>query len=117
MRETGRAGAGMAEPPRHHVLPQEYRGWFEQRGFEGAMDIAQFCVRLEAEKHQAIHGGGNWRLGRTWPGAWNRMLRDALQRTERRAGRMLTRNEILDIVAENMRRYSIPMKFVSGRGQ
>src|SRR6185312_8636615 len=38
MRETGKAGAGMAEPPRHHVLPDEYREWFEKRGFTGAMD-------------------------------------------------------------------------------
>ena len=65
MHETGRAGAGMSEAPRHHVLPKEHRAWFEQRGFKGAMDIDQFCVRLEQAHHQAIHGGGNWRLGRT----------------------------------------------------
>ncbi len=47
MRETGKAGAGMAEPPKHHVLPNEYREWFEQRGFTGDMDIDQFCVQLE----------------------------------------------------------------------
>ena len=65
MHETGRAGAGMSEPPKHHVLPQEHREWFEQRGFTGDMDIDQFCVRLEQAHHEAIHGGGNWRLGRT----------------------------------------------------
>ncbi|HYO69534.1 MAG TPA: DUF2380 domain-containing protein, partial [Archangium sp.] len=44
MHVTGRTGAGMAEPPRHHVLPQEFREWFEQRGFTGDMKIDQFCV-------------------------------------------------------------------------
>ena len=46
MHETGRAGAGMAEPPRHHVMPKEFREWFEKRGFTGEMDIDQFCVGL-----------------------------------------------------------------------
>ena len=74
MRVTGRAGAGMAEPPEHHVLPQEFREWFEKRGFTGDMSIDQFCVRMEQASHQAIHGGGDWRLGRKWPGEWNQMV-------------------------------------------
>ncbi|WP_371823454.1 DUF2380 domain-containing protein [Myxococcus sp. CA056] len=114
MQVTGRAGAGMSEAPRHHVMPKEHREWFEQRGFKGDMDIDQFCVRLEKSQHEAIHGGGNWKLGRTWPGEWNRMIMDALQRAERRDGQMLTRNTILRIVAENMKRYDIPMKFTKG---
>jgi hypothetical protein len=105
----------MAERPRHHVLPDEFREWFEKRGFTGAMSIDKFCVELEMAKHQAIHGGGNWRLGRIWPDEWNRMIMDVLQRAERRAGRTLTRNEILDIVVREMRRYKIPMNFTSGR--
>ena len=39
----------------------------------------------------------------------------ALSKAEREAGRMLTRNEILDIVAEYMRRNDIPMNFIPGR--
>jgi hypothetical protein len=39
MRVTGKAGAGMSEPPKHHVLPDEHRAWFEERGFKGDMDI------------------------------------------------------------------------------
>ncbi|NMO20587.1 DUF2380 domain-containing protein [Pyxidicoccus fallax] len=115
MHETGRAGAGMSEAPRHHVLPREHREWFEQRGFTGAMDIDQFCVRLEAAQHQAIHGGGNWRLGRTWPGEWNRMIMEALREAEAEAGRKLTRNNILNIVAERMKFYDVPMSFTPGR--
>jgi hypothetical protein len=117
MRVTGRAGAGMAEPPRHHVLPNEFREWFEKRGFTGDMDIDQFCVKLEQAHHQAIHGGGNWKLGRTWPGEWNRMIMSRLREAEVLAGRMLTRNEILEIVAKNMRDYRIPMNFIRWRAR
>ncbi|AKJ07803.1 Hypothetical protein AA314_09429 [Archangium gephyra] len=117
MRETGRTGAGMAAPPRHHVLPQEFREWFEQRGFTGDMRIDQFCVGLEQASHQAIHGGGNWRLGRTWPGEWNQMIMKALQKAETRAGQMLTPREILKVVAEYMKDYGIPVTFTSCSGR
>jgi hypothetical protein len=115
MHETGKAGAGMAEPPKHHVLPQEHRAWFEQRGFTGDMNIDRFCVRLEPAHHQAIHGGGNWRMGRMWPEEWNQMIMRVLRKSESEAGQMLTRNEVLKIVARNMKSYDIPMNFTSGR--
>ncbi|RKH29013.1 DUF2380 domain-containing protein [Corallococcus sp. CA041A] len=114
MRETGRAGAGMSDAPRHHVMPREHREWFEKRGFKGAMDIDQFCVRLERSHHEAIHGGGDWRLGRTWPGEWNQLIMKALRKAEVEAGKRLTRNEVLDIVADWMRTYDISMNFVRG---
>ena len=117
MRVTGRAWAGMAEPPRHHVLPKEFREWSEKRGFTGDMDIDQLCVKLEQAHHQAIHGGGNWKLGCTWHGEWNRMIMNRLREAEVLAGRMLTRNEILEIVAKNMRDYRIPMKFIRWRAR
>jgi hypothetical protein len=116
MHETGRAGAGMAKPPEHHVLPREFREWFEKRGFTGAMSIDQFCVRLERASHEAIHGGGNWKLGRTWPGEWNRMIMKALLDAETKAGRTLTQTEILKNVAKRMRDYKIPMNFIPWRG-
>ncbi|RKH15353.1 DUF2380 domain-containing protein [Corallococcus sp. CA053C] len=117
MHETGRAGAGMSDAPRHHVLPQEHREWFEQRGFKGDMDIDQFCVRLEQAHHEAIHGGGNWKLGRTWPGEWNRMIMETLLDAEVEAGRMLTRNQVLDIVGERMKFYRVPITFTNGRSR
>ncbi|WP_375768885.1 TIGR02269 family lipoprotein [Archangium gephyra] len=116
MRVTDKAGAGMAEPPRHHVLPKEFREWFEKRGFTSEMDIDQFCVRLERAHHEAIHGGGDWKLGRTWPGEWNRMIMKALQDAESRLGRLLKRNEVLEIVAERMKAYYIPMSFIPWGG-
>ncbi|WP_237726509.1 DUF2380 domain-containing protein [Corallococcus coralloides] len=117
MHQTGRAGAGMSNAPKHHVLPQEHREWFERRGFKGDMDIDQFCVRLEQAHHEAIHGGGNWKLGRIWPGEWNQLIMRTLGDAEAKVGRMLTRNEILDIVAEVMDVYSVPMKFTAWRGR
>ncbi|WP_323383226.1 DUF2380 domain-containing protein [Myxococcus dinghuensis] len=114
MHVTGKAGAGMSEAPKHHVLPQEQREWFEQRGFKGDLDIDQFCVRLERSHHEAIHGGGNWRLGRTWPGEWNRMIMKVLRAAEGENGRRLTRNEILRLVAGYLKEYDIPMKFTKG---
>ncbi len=116
MRVTDRAGAGMAESPEHHVLPREFREWFEQRGFTGEMSIDHFCVRMERASHEAIHGGGDWRMGRKWPGEWNRMIMEALRRAETKAGRMLTPSEILETVAKRMKDYYIPMNFTLRRG-
>ncbi|NVJ10104.1 DUF2380 domain-containing protein [Myxococcus sp. AM001] len=117
MRVTGKAGAGMSEAPKHHVLPKEHREWFEARGFKGDMDIDQFCVRLEQAHHEAIHGGGNWKLGRMWPDEWSRRIMRALQDAEVSAGRPLTRNAILKIVGKNMKAYDIPMNFTPGRSR
>ncbi|WP_342394507.1 DUF2380 domain-containing protein [Myxococcus fulvus] len=117
MHVTGRAGAGMSEAPKHHVLPKEHREWFEQRGFKGDLDIDSFCVRLERSHHEAIHGGGNWKLGRMWPDEWNRRIMRTLNDAELAAGQPLTRNEVLSIVAENMKLYDIPMKFTKGRSR
>ncbi|MGZ3461260.1 MAG: DUF2380 domain-containing protein, partial [Archangium sp.] len=114
---TGRAGAGMAEPPQHHVLPREFREWFEKRGFTGEMDIDQFCVEMEQAKHEAIHGGGDWRLGRMWSGEWNRMIMRVLRGAEMATGRTLTQSEILNIVAANMKEYGVPMNFTPWRGR
>jgi hypothetical protein len=117
MRVTGKAGAGMAEPPEHHVLPQQFREWFEKRGFTGEMSIDHFCVKLEQASHEAIHGGGNWRMGRQWPGEWNQLIMEALREAEVEAGRMLTRSEVLQTVAFHMKRYNLPMNFTSRRGR
>jgi hypothetical protein len=45
------------------------------------------------------------------------MLMEALYEAEVEAGRRLTRNAVLNIVAKRMKDYSIPMKFVSWRGR
>jgi hypothetical protein len=78
---------------------------------------AIFCVELEQAHHEAIHGGGDWKLGRTWAGEWNRMIMSNLRDAEMLAGRELTRAEILERVAFHMKRYDLPMKFSPWRGR
>jgi hypothetical protein len=77
MKVTNTTGAGAARAPRHHVLPQEHREFFEQRGFTGDLDIDNFTVELDAAQHQAQHGGGNWQMGRKWDGEWNRLVMES----------------------------------------
>jgi hypothetical protein len=45
------------------------------------------------------------------------MIMKALRDAEVEAGRMLTRNEVLDIVAESMEEYRISMNFIRWRGR
>jgi hypothetical protein len=117
VRETSRRGAGLTRPPRHHVLPQEHRKWFEERGFVGELDIDNFTVELEEAMHQAAHGGGNWRLGRTWPGEWNQRVMQRLMDREMAAGRLLRPDEILGHVRILMKEYRIDRPFVRYDGK
>jgi hypothetical protein len=115
MKVTSAAGAGASRTPRHHVLPQEERKFFEQRGFTGDLDIDNFCVELQAAEHQALHGGGNWRLGRAWSGEWNRLVMDRLRERERVLGR-LSVADIMEEVQELMKVREIAIRFVPFRG-
>ncbi len=45
------------------------------------------------------------------------MIMKVLRDAEIDAGRMLTRSEILKLVAKNMKNYKIPMNFTPWRGQ
>jgi hypothetical protein len=44
------------------------------------------------------------------------MIMKVLRDAETHAGRMLTRNEVLEIVAERMKDYNVPMNFIPWRG-
>ena len=107
VRETSRRAAGVARPVRHHVLPQEHRKWFEERGFVGKLDVDNFTIELEEAAHQALHGGGDWRLGRTWPGEWNQRMMQRLMDREMAAGHRLKPDEILAEVRILMKQYAI----------
>jgi RHS repeat-associated protein len=115
MHETGKSGAGMSEPPKHHVMPQEERAWFQKRGFKDELDIDNFTVQLSEAEHQAIHGGGSWRLGRSWTGEWNRRIMTRLNTAESALGRNLKSDEVFKIVLEEMDSYGIPANFVPYR--
>jgi len=99
----------------HHVFPQEpkLRSFFEERGFIGDRDIDNFCVEIDEATHEAIHGGGDWRLGRKeWEGEWNRrIMREVLDR-ERLYARKLTFEEVMDIGLTMLQERGLPTDFV-----
>jgi Domain of unknown function (DUF4157)/Predicted lipoprotein of unknown function (DUF2380) len=109
-----KAGAGMKAKPKHHVMPQEarLRSWFEERGFVGNESIDKYTVKLEGSKHEAIHGGGDYKLARKTGFDWNSQVMKALRAEEDRLGERLTRPEILAVVNRVMRKYGIRGKFV-----
>ena len=117
LREVGKVEAGMRAKPQHHVFPQEYRRFFEERGFIGDKSIDKFVVTLDESTHQAIHGGSNWKLARKeWTGEWNRMVMDTLKAKEVEKGSKLTFEEIKPIVENLMKRYGIPTSYKDYRG-
>jgi hypothetical protein len=95
-------------------LPQEHIDFFQQRGFAGR-DIDNFTLELDEAVHQAIHGGGDWRMGRQWAGEWNRAIMDHLRAAEARLGRELTRDEVIRETRRLMRRYGLTGRFVHFR--
>ena len=107
MSEVGTTEAGLASKPHHHIFPQEFRTWFEERGFTGEQDIDQFTVQMDESTHQAIHGGGDPRLGREWPGSWNNRIIDTLRGYETRLGRPLRFEEVFSIGEDLLRKYGI----------
>jgi hypothetical protein len=118
MKVTDTTGAGAARAPRHHVLPQEQRKFFEERGFKSDLDIDNFTVELETAHHQAQHGGGNWKLARQkWEGGeWNQLVKVTLERREKQLGRRMTVTEIIQRVELLMKDRGIPVRFVPYRG-
>jgi hypothetical protein len=115
MKVTNTTGAGAARSPRHHVLPQEHREFFEKRGFKGDLDIDNFTVELDTAHHQAQHGGGNWQKGRTWEREWNRLVMEKLRQDEQDLGRKLTVAEMMREVEWLMKDRGIPVRFLPYR--
>jgi hypothetical protein len=100
----------------HHVFGQELRSFFEERGFVGDRDIDNFCVEIERATHEAIHGGGDWRLGRKeWEGEWNRMVKATILEREELIARKLTYHEVLEVGVDLLERYELPTDFVPYR--
>jgi hypothetical protein len=101
------------------VLPsdeaQEYREFFESRGFKGDRSIDNFTIEMEESTHQAIHGGGNPWLGREWPAEWNRRIIDEVNAIEKELGRQLSFEETLSTGENLLREYGIQGDFVPFR--
>lgn len=89
-------------------MPQAKKAFFEERG----LDIEGFKIELKESTHQAIHGGGNWRLGRLWNGEWNNQIVNRILAAERLFQRGATPDEVKEIVLEMMREYRIEGDFV-----
>ena len=76
----------------------------------------EYSVELETAHHQAIHGGGNWKMGRGWIGEWNWVVMETLKKREGKLGRRMTATEILKEVELLMKEREIPIRFVPYRG-
>jgi hypothetical protein len=91
VRITNTTGAGAARPPRHHLLTQEYRDWFRQRGVE----IDRYTVELTEGEHTALHTMG-----------WNDYIRRFVER-EADLGRRYSPREILEFGIWLRRRFGL----------
>jgi RHS repeat-associated protein len=49
--------AGKKTLPKHHVLPQQFRKWFAERGIK---NIDDYTVKLSQKGHQNVHNAGQW---------------------------------------------------------
>jgi uncharacterized lipoprotein (TIGR02269 family) len=52
---------------KHHIFPRMFREWFTQKG----IDIDEFVILLDVEKHRSIHRGKN---GGPWNEAWRKFI-------------------------------------------
>jgi len=53
---------------KHHIFPRAFREWFGLRG----IDIDEYVIPLEVEKHRSIHRGPN---GGPWNAAWDKFIK------------------------------------------
>ena len=53
---------------KHHIFPQEFEEWFVRRG----IDIHQWTMLIETDKHRGIHRGPS---GGPWNAAWRQFIR------------------------------------------
>jgi hypothetical protein len=94
--------------PRHHLLSQEEKAFFEERGLAGR-EIDKYCVEVDRLEHQLLHGGGSQTLARKhWPEhEWTTALVEHIRQREYHLGRMSTRDEVLRAVDELRERFEI----------
>jgi RHS repeat-associated protein len=107
MQEVGAQEAGVVANDQHHIFPQEWRKFFEERGFTGSRNIDRYTLELEKPTHQAIHGGGDWRLGRTWEGEWNNQIMSRITKAEAAFERPLEFGEVMKIGGQMTKDYGL----------
>jgi hypothetical protein len=94
---------GFARPPRHHIFPQAEQEWFAARG----VNIDDYTVQLAEALHQALHGGGNWKLGQLSADEWNAHLMGFLRSAESAKGSRLNATEILFLSRDVIKYYGL----------
>lgn len=73
---------------KHHIFPQMFREWFTRR----EIDIDEYVMPLEVEKHRSIHRGTN---GGPWNAAWAQFINQHLvkpptkEEIHRHAGKLI----------------------------
>lgn len=104
---------GIGRPPRHHLLPQEHIGFFQERGFPGR-NIDDFCIEVTQLEHDLLHGGNQSLARRYWKdGEWNTALMEQLRSDESRLqarrgpAARLSRSMILDTVEQMRKDFNI----------
>ena len=107
IQEASAARAGVVALPRHHVFPQQHRAFFQARGFVGRRSIDRYTLELDQATHEAIHGGGNWWLARSWGGAWNNQIMTRIGQQEQFLGRPLTFGETMKVGGGMTRDYGL----------
>jgi hypothetical protein len=84
---------------RHHLLPDEHRAWFAERGFT---NIDGFCIELDQGTHTAIHSM-----------KWNEKLIEHLEKIEDILDRRLLPHEIWRVVDRFRVKWGLPGELVN----
>lgn len=58
---------------KHHIFPQMFKRWFTTQG----IDIDEYLLPLEVQKHRSIHRGAN---GGPWNAAWDKFINERLNK-------------------------------------
>ena len=132
-RRAGLRPVGINRPPRHHLFPKELekKGFFTERG----VDIDKYTIELDEGIHEALHGGGSFKLARdqdaiqqalkngkvtpqvdAWIGHWNAAIERRILDQEAKLGRKLTEPELIKEARGLLRDYNVkPPPFVHYR--
>ncbi|HYI01755.1 TIGR02269 family lipoprotein [Hyalangium sp.] len=85
----------------HHIFSQAFRPWFTEK----KINIDEYVIPLEVEKHRSIHRGAN---GGPWNAAWDRFIREkpgaTMEEIFRYAGQLIYEFELFGPVVPYGRR-------------
>jgi hypothetical protein len=88
-------GATPEKTHRHHLLPRQFRNFFEQK----EIDIDKYCVEVPERQHlRGIHGNGD----ETGPGGWNDRWQEWIDQNKK-----ANREDIFQFMQEMMGEYGM----------